>query len=222
LVINEKLPPRRNPPENLQWLALLYETQQDWSTAEHFNNRSLEFRWIGRRYYECAALTGLVRIRYAQRMHSAIPELLASAEKIALEYEYNDQLASLRLTQAHLALDSGNQSDALLHYKEALIYALRYNRYLLDEIIQGRPRGSVFQPILQMCLDHGQPGKQVVVALGEWWKDGTNSTGESRALSISPIPEGISLLDAEKIAREREPGDGSAQKAVLEQFADGS
>lgn len=221
LAINEKLPPRRNPPENLQWLALLYETQQDWSTAEHFNDRSLEFRWIGRRYYECAALTGLVRIRYAQRMHSAIPELLASAEKIALAYQYNDQLASLRLTQAHLALDSGNQSDALLHYKQALIYALRYNRYLLDEMIQGRTQGSVFRPILQMCLDHGQAGKQVVVALAEWWKDGTYSIGESRALSISPIPEGISLLEAEKIAREREPGDGSAQKAVLEQFADG-
>jgi hypothetical protein len=34
--------------------------------------------------------------------------------------------------------------------------------------------------------------------------------------SISPIPEGIPLLEAERIAREREPGDGSPQKTMIE------
>jgi len=36
--------------------------------------------------------------------------------------------------------------------------------------------------------------------------------------TISPLPEGIALLEAERIAREREPGDGSLQKSVVEQI----
>jgi hypothetical protein len=36
--------------------------------------------------------------------------------------------------------------------------------------------------------------------------------------TISPIPEGIPLLEAEKLAREREPGDGSMQRSVVEQI----
>ena len=35
--------------------------------------------------------------------------------------------------------------------------------------------------------------------------------------TISLIPEGILLLEAERIAREREPGDGSSQQTVVEQ-----
>jgi len=36
--------------------------------------------------------------------------------------------------------------------------------------------------------------------------------------TISPIPEGIPLLEAERIAREREPGDGSPQQTVVERI----
>jgi len=35
---------------------------------------------------------------------------------------------------------------------------------------------------------------------------------------MSPIPEGIPLLEAERIAWEREPGDGSRQRTVGEQI----
>ncbi len=45
-----------------------------------------------------------------------------------------------------------------------------------------------------------------------------NDIGTSRPDTISPIPEGIPLLEAEQIAREREPGDGSPQKTVIEQI----
>jgi len=45
------------------------------------------------------------------------------------------------------------------------------------------------------------------------------STGSnSRANTISPISEGIPLLEAEQIACEREPGDGSTQRSVVEQI----
>lgn len=36
--------------------------------------------------------------------------------------------------------------------------------------------------------------------------------------TILPIPEAILLLEAEQIAREREPGDGSPQETVVEQI----
>lgn len=42
--------------------------------------------------------------------------------------------------------------------------------------------------------------------------------GTPRPDTISPIPENITLLDAEKIAREREPGDGTKQRWVVEQI----
>jgi hypothetical protein len=44
------------------------------------------------------------------------------------------------------------------------------------------------------------------------------TTASPRPDTISPIPEGITLLEAERIAREREPGDGSPQKSVVEQI----
>ncbi len=45
-----------------------------------------------------------------------------------------------------------------------------------------------------------------------------NDIGAPRPDTISPIPEGIALLEAERIAREREPGDGSPQKSVVDQI----
>lgn len=42
--------------------------------------------------------------------------------------------------------------------------------------------------------------------------------GTPRPDTISPIPENIALLEAEKIAREREPGDNSPQKSVVGQL----
>ena len=58
----------------------------------------------------------------------------------------------------------------------------------------------------------------MLVALRDWWQSGINDTGTSRPDTISPIPESIPLLEAESIAREREPGDGAAQVSVLEQI----
>jgi len=46
-----------------------------------------------------------------------------------------------------------------------------------------------------------------------------NDVGVPRPDTISPLPEGIPLLDAERIAREREPGDGAAQTPALAQLA---
>jgi tetratricopeptide (TPR) repeat protein len=103
-------------------------------------------------------------------------------------------------------------------YKQAMIYALRYNRFLLDELLSGRPQGTPLRPIIPWCLERDEVGRKILLALRDWWQTGLNDTGTPRPDSISPIPEGIPLLEAEKLAREREPGDGSAQKSVLEQI----
>ncbi len=58
----------------------------------------------------------------------------------------------------------------------------------------------------------------MLTALGEWWQTDVNDIGTPRPDTISPILEGISLLEAERIARGREPGDGSQQMSVVEQI----
>ncbi len=183
-------------------------------------------RWTGRLYFHCAALTGLVRVKHAQGDYAAIPPLLAEAEQVAQQDEYNDHLTSLRLTQAHIAWEGVGQISnlsygfdaALRYYQHALIYALRYNRFLLDEVLSGRPQGTPLRPIIPECLKRGEEGRRMLIALREWWQTGTNDVGAPRPDTISPIPEGIPLLEAERIARQREPGDGSPQKSVVEQI----
>lgn len=58
----------------------------------------------------------------------------------------------------------------------------------------------------------------MLIALRDWWQNGMNDVGAPRPDTISPIPEGISLLEAERLARQREPGDGSPQPSVVEQI----
>ncbi len=215
-------------PEGLVFLGQLHELTQDWFQAIDAYNRCLDLKNTRRRCFECAALTGLARIKHAQGDFAAIAPLLAEAEQLAQQYEYNDHLASLRLTQGHIAWEGrgevasptaqGRETLPLWYYQHALIYALRYNRFLLDEVLSGRPQGSPLRPIIPYCLERGEEGRQMLIALRDWWKTGVNDIGTLRPDTISPIPEGIPLLEAERIAREREPGDGSPQKSVVEQL----
>ncbi len=178
----------------------------------------------GRPYYVTQSLTGLARVKHAQGDFAAIAPLLAESEQLAQHYEYNDHLASLWLTQGHIAWeghipewDSGFDA-ALRHYQHALIYALRYNRFLLDEVLSGRLQGTPLRPIIPHCLERGKDGRQMLTALRDWWKTGVNDIGMPHPDTISPIPKGITLLEVERLAREREPGDGSPQKSVVEQI----
>ena len=58
----------------------------------------------------------------------------------------------------------------------------------------------------------------MLIALRDWWKTGFNDIGMPRPDTISPIPESIPVLEAERKARDRELGDGSKQKSVVEQI----
>lgn len=211
-------------PELLVFLGKLHEICQNRDQAQDCYHQCLDYRWIGRHYFECSSLAGIVRVKYAQGYYEAIPAMLVEAEALAQRYEYNDHLASLRLMQAHIARDGhisewGNDFDsALRYYQLALIHALRYNRFSLDEVLSGRSQGTPLRPIIPYCLELGEEGRRMLTALLDWWKTGVNDIGTPRPDTISPIPEGIALLEAESIAREREPGDGSPQRSVVEQI----
>lgn len=192
----------------------------EWKASSAKYAEGLSYRWAGRRYYECCMLTGLVRVKHAQGDYAAIPPLVAEAEQLAQQYEYNDHLASLRLTQGMTTDKIGlnGQITTLEYVKQALVYALRYNRFLLDEVLSGRPQGTPLRPIIPYCIEQGEEGRRMLIALRDWWQTGVNDVGTPRPDTISPIPEGIALLDAERLAREREPGDGSPQMSVVKQI----
>jgi tetratricopeptide (TPR) repeat protein len=218
LEIFEKYSLSPDIPQTCVWLGQLYETMKEYEQALNYYEYCLKLKWTRRNNFMSEALTGLIRIKHAQNDIAAIPPLLVEAEHLAQEYEYNNHLASLHLVQGHIACERGNQNEALSFYKRAMIYALRYNRFLLDELIGGRLHGTPLQPIIPYLLRRGEGGNTVLRSLREWWMMKTNDIGRLRSDTISPLPEGISLLDAEKFAREREIGDGSAQKTVIEQI----
>jgi len=209
--------------ESLNWLGYIHEldaprNRDSLSIAEDYYLQSYKNRQYGRRHFESGALIGLIRIKYALRDFSAIQPLIEEAEQLAQLYEYNDHLASLRLNQGHIAMEMNRKVDVLFYYQQAIIYALRYNRFLLDELLNGRPQGTPLRSIIPYCLEHGDEGRGILASLLSWWRTGINNMDNPRPNTISPIPEGILLPDAEEIARERETGDGGKQRNVIEQI----
>jgi len=90
--------------------------------------------------------------------------------------------------------------------------------YLLDEALSGGEQSTPQRPIILQCLERGKEGQRMLIALRDWWQRGVNDIGTPQPDTISPIPEGLVLLEAERIARQREPGNGSPQKSVVEQI----
>lgn len=209
--------------ESLNWLGYISELDSSMNkdsliTAEEYYSQSYQNRKYGRRHFEGGALTGLIRIKHAQKDFAAIPPLLEEAEQLAQQFEHNDHLTSLRLTQAHLAWETGKKDEVIFFYQQAMIHALRYNRFLLDEVLSGRSQGTPLHPIIPYCLERGEEGRNILISLLDWWKTGINDIGKPRPDTISPIPEGTALLAAEEIVRAREPGNGLRQTSVIEQI----
>jgi tetratricopeptide (TPR) repeat protein len=206
------------------WLGLCDLTQDRWEDAVKRFSESLAEELSSYNYFRCAALIGLAYATATQGHYSPVSSLLFEAEELAQRYEFNDHLASLRLIQGHIVWGGhlaawGTGFDAALaQYQQALIYALRYNRFLLDEVLWGGDVCTPLDPIIPHCLERGAEGRQMLIALRDWWQTGRNDVGQPRPDTISPIPEGISLLEAEQIARRREPGDGSPQQTVVEKI----
>jgi hypothetical protein len=213
-------------PPLLNWLGMLQEINNVPKRAEEFYQVRVKLRNLEQWYWYVGALSGLVRISYVKEDYIAIGSTLHDAEALAQQYEFNDQLASLRLTQGHLTWDGkiterGNGFDtALLYYQEALVYALRYNRYLLDEVLSGQPQVTPLKSIILHCEKRGEEGKRMLRALHDWWQGGVNHIDIPAAGSFSRISDGNSLLESELLVRQREPGDGSPQRTITEQLGE--
>jgi hypothetical protein len=223
LSIKEDLHDEIGMIEPLNWLGLMYESQNALEVGEQFYQRQIGLSQYSRYYFECSAFVGMLRIKYFQNNYDDIPPLLAKAERLAQQYEFNDQLAAMRLIQGHIALEnsvsptSDDFNIALDLYKDALVYSLRYNRFLLDEILIGRTQGNLTPPLISHCLNDGE-GHQMLIALLNWWSTGVNDVGIIRRDTISQIPEGILLMQSEHIARRLELGDQSPQVTVVERI----
>jgi hypothetical protein len=223
--IKQEIQDRIGIPELYVWRGVLAELRRAWGDAETAYGDVLAMRSVNRRYFESAALAGIVRLNYARGQYAACTDDIHAAEQLAQRYEYNDIMASLRLFQGHLAWElhgaNGPAAEAAAgFYKEALIYALRYNRYLLDEIVAGRPQGTPLMPLIPACLDRGEAGRAVLSDIHKWWHSATNDLPARRDESVSPLTIGVPLIDAEREARSREAQPGISQRMTIERIAD--
>ncbi len=107
-------------PETICWLGEVHEMlakrhkkKIELDNAESYYLNRIGKVWGDRPYFECKALIGLVRIKYAKGEIFNISQLIDEAEKIACTYEYNNQLASLRLVQGYLAKENSNLAEAI-------------------------------------------------------------------------------------------------------------
>lgn len=155
----------------------------------------------GNHAFECLALVGMCQAYLKQAVLAAHTTLLARAEALATQYGYNHLLGHTGALKGHQALSvemtAGGQLETVVgHYFAALASALRFNRFELDEILT---------EIMAHCRPAGANGQQVLLALRAYWDAGTDD-------------QGVPLLEAERVARNREPGDGLAQMTVSERL----
>lgn len=211
-------------PRYLKWRGMLFEIKHEHAAAIKDYEECAAICRPERRYQLATALVGMIRLQHAQAKLDDVTQIFTEAQAVSLQHEYNDHLTSLRLTQGHIAWDSqlpewGQGFDAALHYyQHALIYALRYNRFMLDVALWGGGICTPLRPIVPHCLERGDEGRRMLAALCDWWQIGVNDVGIPRPDTISPIPEGVPLIEAERLARQREPGDGSPQTTVIEKL----
>lgn len=224
LDIKQRIGDRMGIPEVFVWWGQVAEARGRSDEAEERYLAALDPRGVRRHYFECGALVGLARVRAAQGRIGEIAESASSAEELAQRFCYHDHLAALRLLEGHLAWDGqalhepSGEEAATQKYRAALVHALRFNRFLLDEVLTGTPGGSVLRPLIPDCLQRGPAGRRMLESLAAWWRTGTNEVDAGFEDPISPLETGLPLTDAERTARGREPGPGGTQPSVNDQI----
>ncbi len=196
----------------LSWLGYTYwHLGQEAESQECYQKAIATVRQRMNLEKQCEYLTEFCLLRYyeAHDFLDIIAPHLLEAEQTAQENGFWDHLARCRAIRAHAEQDNGFKGVALQQYQESLLYALRYNRYLLDEIT-GR--------IIRHCSERNGEGRQMMIALLNWWKTGDVAAAMLRTDTISPDTRSIPLLEAERNVREHEPGEGSPQMGVTEQI----
>lgn len=219
LRVKTEIGDRIGTPELHVWRGQLHEFRGEWDQAAASYSSALDLRAMGRNYFDSWAFAGRARVHLARgRSDDCITDLTAATD-IATRYEYNDVLAAVHLTYGTIAWASNVAPDDIaVHYRSALTHGLRFNRFLLDEVLAGRYRGTVLHPIMPACLERGADGRRVLESLREWWIAGVNEPGEHGAASVSLIAAGVPLMQAERQARTREPGTRAPQTAVVDRI----
>lgn len=204
--------------EALNWLGLVSELRGELDSALNYYNQYTNWIWSGNHYIELDSIVGIIRIKYAQRDYSSIPPLMEEAISMALKYEYKDHLASLYLIKGHLAWENQLSTEgcgfdpALDWYQHALISAMRYNRFLLDQIISGDNVCTPLQPLISYCSTRDKEGQRMLKTLRDWWE--SDKSGLSCSGAIAVAQDGLSLREMEKLARRQEPGNGRPQQSI--------
>ena len=136
----------------------------------------------------------------------------------------NDYFTSLYLTRGHITWGGlipewdGGFDSTLDYYQHALIHALRFNRFLLDEALSGRKQGTPLQPITLHCLERGEEGKRMLVALRDWWQSSINDIGTPRSDTISPLQRVFPCWRQNTTAPSPRARNGSSQIDVVQQI----
>ncbi|HKZ83404.1 MAG TPA: hypothetical protein VJ793_07075 [Anaerolineae bacterium] len=154
---------------------------------------------------------GLLAVDYATAKFEALPNRAQRVEALSNEYSYSDVLAWFHLLRSHIAwqehaLERGHGHDVVFeHFRQSLTNALHHNRFLLDEILSRWSEVTPIPSIIPQCRARGEQGRQMLIALHDWWRSPSTETS-------------VSLQETEKTARQREEGDGSYQGTVVEQI----
>jgi len=215
LAIKEEIGDNLGIPEVLVWKGALHKARQEWEAAINCYDRSLDWRWTERHYCESEALVNICRIKYQQRVFDDILPLVVEAEQLAQKHEYNNHLAALHMTLGHIAWNGSINNFgtgfevAKNHYQKSLIYALRFNRFLLDEMLE---------ELIAYCCERDNKGRKMLATLKKFWQAGYNNVGTCNSDTVSSLPEDVSLFEAERLARKYEPGDGNKQTIVVKQI----
>ncbi len=181
---------------------------------------------LGSHSYWCRALLRLLITWYQLKKWVEVDRAALEIEKIGNKYPFHYHFSILYLVKAQIAWSGDIPAwgtgfkSALHYYQESLIHALNANRYRLDDNFVSTDIYRAKLSIIPYCQARGEEGKKMLTALLDWWQTGTNDTGIPREENISLIPEGIPLLEAEKLARQNEPGDDSPQKTVVENLTE--
>jgi len=179
---------------------------------------------IGRPYYIAQCMLGLLQVDVTSSQAKDLSGRVQKIQKLSLNLGYYDHLAHLCLLQGHVAWDGripewgSGFNAALSYYRWSLLYALRYNRFLLDEVLWGSGITTSRQPIISRCLEKGKEGYQMLTIIRSWWQTGVNYIDALQPNTTSSISRGILLLEAEHIVRRQEIGDGTPQKTVVDQI----
>lgn len=209
--IKKKIQDKLGIPEVLMWQGELFAATERVEDAIEAYNESLGWTNMGREYCEATALVGLARLQYRKGSLQLDSRELCRADAIALRREYNDHLAVVRFLEGRVLLDAHNVHSAIGKFKEAMIYALRFNRFALDDMVA---------KIVKDCRRRPEHRSEVTDELTRFWMRESNGVLANRPDTISLVGQSELLLQAEVAARSREPGDRLRQQSVLERLAD--